>query len=74
MTTLMDFQDKGAPEPEMFHAMYKGLRPEEYREKIIETYGPAGRDMKMEKMVNAAVLLYVSGKIRSPYQKTLPFD
>jgi len=63
MATLMDYQDKGVMEPERFHSAYKGLAPEQYKAKIIETYGPAsGRDRKMEAMVNAAVLAYAFGR------------
>ncbi|MCL2712425.1 MAG: hypothetical protein FWD37_04030 [Methanomassiliicoccaceae archaeon] len=62
MTTLMDFNDKSVDEPEKFYAMHKNLKPEEYKAKIIETYGPAGRDKKMESLVNAVVLLYAVRK------------
>jgi len=63
MATLMDYQDKGVPEPERFYAMYKDLPQDRYRERITETYGQAsGRDHRMERMVNAAVLAYVLGK------------
>jgi hypothetical protein len=63
MTTLMDYQDRGVPEPERFCLMNKDLSPEQYRSKIIETYGPpAGRDKKMDAIVNAAVLAYIIKK------------
>ncbi|MCL1984609.1 MAG: hypothetical protein FWG58_04335 [Methanomassiliicoccaceae archaeon] len=60
MATLLDYQHMSVPEPDKFYGMYKNLKPEEYRAKIIETYGPAaGRDKKVEAMVNAAVLAYL---------------
>jgi len=63
MATLMDYQDKGVMEPEKFFNANKHLRPEEYQAKIVEVYGPAaGRDKKLEAMVNAAVLAYASRK------------
>ena len=63
MATLMDYQDKGVMDPERFFNANKHLRPEEYQAKIVEVYGqPAGRDRKMEALVNAAVLAYASRK------------
>ncbi|MCL2785995.1 MAG: hypothetical protein FWD81_02085 [Methanomassiliicoccaceae archaeon] len=63
MVTLMDYQDKGVPEPERFHASHKNLSAEEYGARITKTYGQAsGRDKRMEAIVNAAVLAYVLGK------------
>ena len=63
MATLMDYQDKGVMEPERFYLTYRNLAPEQYKAKIVETYGPmTGRDKKMEAMVNAAVLAYAIGK------------
>jgi len=63
MATLMDYQNAGVMEPERFYNMNKHLRPEEYQAKIVEVYGkPAGRDKKMESLVNAAVLAYASRK------------
>ena len=60
MTTLMDYQDKGVPEPGIFYSMHKDLSKSDYRAKVTETYGQAsGRDAKMNRMVNAAVLAYV---------------
>ncbi|MCL1904597.1 MAG: hypothetical protein FWG19_00530 [Methanomassiliicoccaceae archaeon] len=61
MATLMDYQDRGVPEPDRFYGTYKNLKPEEYKAKVIETYGPAaGRDKKIEALVNAVVLAYVT--------------
>ena len=66
MATLTDYQDKGVPEPERFFESNRGLSMNEYRSKIVETYGSPGRDKNMEKMVNAAVLLYaVTNKNRN---------
>ena len=66
MATLTDYQDKGVPEPERFFESNRNLSMNEYRSKIVETYGPPGRDKNMEKMVNAAVLLYaVTNKNRN---------
>jgi hypothetical protein len=63
MATLLDYQNSGVPEPEKFYATYKHLPQEQYKAKIAETYGPpAGRDKKMEAMVNAAVLAYIVKK------------
>jgi len=63
MATLEDYHEKGVPEPERFFAMYGKLKPEEYKAKIIEIYGPSeGRDKRMEATVNAAVLAYVVKK------------
>ncbi|MCL2890788.1 MAG: hypothetical protein FWF40_02720 [Methanomassiliicoccaceae archaeon] len=63
MTTLEDYHERGVPEPERFFAAYGKLKPEEYKAKIVETYGPAeGRDKRMEATVNAAVLAYVVKK------------
>jgi hypothetical protein len=63
MATLLDYQNSGVPEPERFYEANKHLPPEQYRTKIVETYGsPAGRDKKMEATVNAAVLAYVLKK------------
>jgi hypothetical protein len=60
MATLEDYRDMSVPDPERFFAAHRNLRPEEYRSKIVETYGPAeGRDKRMEATVNAAVLAYV---------------
>ena len=61
MATLMDYQNKGVAEPDKFYIANRHLRPEEYQAKIVEVYGPpAGRDKKMEAIVNAAVLAYAS--------------
>lgn len=60
MTTLMDYQDKGVPEPERFYAMYGTLSKKDYRERITATYGQVtGRDKRMEALVNAVVLAFV---------------
>ena len=60
MTTLMDYQDRGVPDPESFCASHKNLPKDAYKAKIIEIYGPAeGRDRKIEIIVNAAVLAYI---------------
>jgi hypothetical protein len=63
MATLKDYQNEGVMEPERFYVMYKDLKPEEYKAKILEVYGqPGGRDKKMEAMVNVAVLAYAAKK------------
>jgi hypothetical protein len=63
MATLLDYQNSGVPEPDKFYAAHKHLTPDQYKAKVIEIYGPAaGRDKKMESMVNAAVLAYIVKK------------
>jgi len=63
MATLMDYQHESVMEPDRFFNANRHLRPEEYRAKIVEVYGhAAGRDKKLDAMVNAAVLAYASGK------------
>jgi hypothetical protein len=63
MATLTDYLDKGVMGPERFFSAHKHLRPEEYKAKVTEVYGPpSGRDKYLEAMANAAVLAYASEK------------